>query len=64
MSSTFGSIEAIVVVLAGAAAVAFLAFALINGENAHAIYALVAYLVVWVYGLMRAAYTEAPPSSG
>jgi ABC-type multidrug transport system permease subunit len=63
MPSSLGTIEAVVLVGAGTAAVGFLAYSLINGESAHAIVGLVAYLGVWVYGLLRASYVEAPPGS-
>ena len=63
MPSSLSTIEAVAVVAAGAAAVGYLAFSLINGDNAHAIAALAVYLGIWVYGLVRAAYTEAPPGS-
>jgi hypothetical protein len=63
MSSSLATVEAIVVIGAGAAAVGYLAFSLINGDNAHAIAALAVYLGIWVYGVLRAAYTESPPGS-
>jgi hypothetical protein len=63
MPSSLATVEAIAVIGAGAAAVGYLAYSLINGDNAHAIAALAVYLGIWVYGIARAAYTEAPPGS-
>jgi hypothetical protein len=57
MSASLTSIEAIVIIGAGAAAVSYLAYSLIDGNTSHALVALVAYAAVWVYGLMRASYT-------
>jgi len=57
MSASLTSIEAIVIIGVGAAAVGYLAYSLIDGNTSHALVALVAYAAVWVYGLMRASYT-------
>ncbi len=63
MPASLGTIEAVAVVGAATVAVGYLAFSLINGDSAHAIAALAVYLGIWVYGLLRAAYTESPPGS-
>jgi hypothetical protein len=57
MSSSIATLEAAVVIGAGTASVAFLAFSLIEGNTPHAIAGLLAYAAVWVYGLYRAAYS-------
>ena len=63
MPASLATLEAIVVIGAGAAAVGFMAYSLINGDSAHAIAGLAVYLGIWVYGVLRAAYTESPPGS-
>ena len=57
MPSSMATIEAAAVIAAGTAAVAYLANALIHGDTPHAVAGLVAYAVVWIYGLYRASYS-------
>jgi hypothetical protein len=56
MPGSLTTVEGVILIGAGAATVAFLVLSLIEGNSAHAIAGLAAYLAVWVYGLVRASY--------